>query len=117
MTGRLASKMLTPRRQLCLIGLVLAFATTAALSAPAAQAAPYLGGGEARQALGRALHRSATYGAVTGSLGARCYRARRNVIRCYRVVFQDLDGDWWCGIAAVRETYSSYRYRWHFNLC
>lgn len=103
------------RRGLCLAALAVGLAT-AAVTAPAAEAAPYLGGGEARQALGRALHRDSTYGAVTGSLRADCYRARINLIRC-GISFQDLDGDYWCGPASVRETYTSYRYWWDLNLC
>lgn len=104
-----------PRRVLCIAALAVALAA-AVIVAPAAQAAPYLGGGEARQALGRALHRDSAYGAVTGSLRARCYRVRVNIVRCY-VAFQDLDGDYWCGPASVRETYSSYLYRWNLDLC
>jgi hypothetical protein len=103
------------RRKLCIAGLAAALATTCAI-APAAEAAPYLGGGEARQALGRALHRDSTYGAVTGTLRARCYRVQRSFVRCY-IAFQDLDGDYWCGPAAVRETWTSYRYTWDLRLC
>jgi hypothetical protein len=105
-----------PRRLIGVAAVALALATTA-LVAPAAEAAPYLGGGEARAALGRALHRDSQYGAVTGSLRASCYRHRINVIRCPAISFQDLDGDYWCGPAAVRETYTSYRYWWNLRLC
>jgi hypothetical protein len=115
MTQKLGATMPLPRRLICVAVLALAVAT-AAFVAPAAQAAPYLGGGEARAALGRALHRDSQYGAVTGSLRARCYRARINVIRC-AISFQDLDGDYWCGPASVRETSTSYRYWWDLHLC
>jgi hypothetical protein len=116
MTGRLALRMLTARRTLCLVGVMMAVATTAGLAASSAEAAPYLDRGEARQALGRALHRNFEYGVVTGTLRARCYRARRNLIRCY-IAFVDRDRDVWCGTASVRETYTSYRSRWNVDLC
>jgi hypothetical protein len=103
------------RRRLCIAGVATALAATGAM-APVAEASPYLGGGEARQALGRALHRDSTYGAVTGSLRAQCYRVQRNFVRCY-IAFQDLDGDYWCGPASVRETRTSYRYGWNLELC
>jgi hypothetical protein len=116
MTGRLAPRMLTARHMLCLAGVIMVLATTAGLAASSAEAAPYLGRGEARQALGRALHRNFEYGVVTGTLRARCYRARRNLIRCY-IAFMDRDRDVWCGAASVRETYTSYRSRWDVDFC
>jgi len=103
-TGRI------PRYMAILASVAAAATVGTALAAPAAEAAPYLGGGEARRAIGTQLHRHATYGAVTGSLRANCYRARRNVVRC-SISFQDFDGDYWCGAAEVRETYSSYYFR------
>jgi hypothetical protein len=53
---------------------------------------------------------------LEGSLAARCSRARLNVVRCY-IAFRDVDGDYWCGPASVRETYTRYRYRWDLSLC
>ena len=53
---------------------------------------------------------------MTGSLQASCYRVRRNVVEC-AISFQDFDGDYWCGTANVRETYSSYYFRWNLGLC
>jgi hypothetical protein len=115
MTRTLGATAPRPRRLPCVAALALALAT-AAMTAPTAEAAPYLGGGEARQMLGRFLHRDFSYPPVTGSLAARCRRARVNVVRCY-IAFQDVDGDYWCGPASVRETYTSYRYRWDLSLC
>lgn len=115
MTRELGATMRLPRRLLCIVCAVVA-AATATVAAPAAEAAPYLGGGEARAALGRILSRDFEYGTVSGSLRASCYRARINVVRC-GISFQDLDGDYWCGPAAIRETYSSYRTWWDLDLC
>jgi hypothetical protein len=73
-----------------------------------AEAAPYLGIGEAQGALGRELHRSFEYGAETGSLLAYCGRRSRALVRC-DILFSDWDGDAWCGTAKIRETSRKHR--------
>lgn len=104
---------MTKRLILPLVALAL---VVSVLAAPAAQAAPWLSGSEARREIGASLHRKARYGAVTGSLRAECYGTASNRVRCY-ISFEDWDGDYWCGTASVRETYSGYYIRWNVQLC
>jgi hypothetical protein len=84
---------------------------TVAVSPAAASAGPYLSSGEAKREIGRSLHRSAKYGAETGSLIAFCGRRSWSVVRC-DILFRDWDGDTWCGWARVRETWSHYWVSW-----
>ena len=97
-------------------GLILAALCVALLVPAVAEASPRLSGSEARRALGAELHESARYGAMTGTLRARCYNASRSLVRCY-ISFLDKDGDAWCGPASVRETRYSYYFRWNLSLC
>jgi hypothetical protein len=99
-----------------------------------AQASGYLGGGEARRAIGRELHGPLiSYWVETGSLRASCWRVRSDWVRCIirfsgtvkahidarRVVY----GDHWCGPAGVkkrpfgRSSYPKYLVRWNLNRC
>ena len=88
-----------------------------ALMVPAtANAAPYLGSGEARQYIGRELHQNFDYLIETGTLRARCYRVKRNQMRC-AIGFYDTDGDYWCGYAGVAEYRVNYSVRWDLDLC
>ena len=98
-------------------GLILA-ALVVALLVPAATAvaSPHLDGGEARQQLGSILHEQFRYGAVAGSLRARCRNASATLVRCY-ITFLDRDYDRWCGAASVRETRYNYYARWYLDLC
>jgi hypothetical protein len=90
-------------------------AALAAVPAAPAEAAPYLRIGEAKSALGRELHRSFEYGARTGSLLAFCGRRARHVVRC-DVLFEDLDGDAWCGGARIIERCTYYVIRWNLSM-
>ena len=110
------SKAAFPLKRLILLVLALAIAITAIATPASAEAAPWLSASEARREIGKTLHRHAKWGAVTGSLRARCYGERRNIVRC-AISFEDWDGYFSCGTARVRETYARYYVRLHVDLC
>ena len=87
-----------------------------ALSPAIADAAPYLGYGEASRALGKQLHRSFKYGATSGSLYTDCWRLAINRVNCH-MSFNDDYGDPWCGVGRVRENWAYYSVGWNVGRC
>ena len=97
---------------------VAAVAVVAALlaAAPAtAQAAQWLGLGEAARQIGRSLHDKYS-NIATGSLDATCWRLATNRVRCY-FEYGDQAGNWYCGRGTVRETPRSYFSSWRDWRC
>jgi hypothetical protein len=93
-------------------GGLAALALTAAAPA-SAQAARYLGAGEACRVAGGIIHSEFT-NVVPGSSAGHCYTQRhpsRRNMRLVDIYYLDRSDRWWKTTVALRETWEDYRYR------